>query len=235
MKRLLVLLALAVLVGCQQPVASERVAEPTAPMAQAPPPSPSAEIDFANWPTATDKPYRVDPVVAVACAPWTYRIRSRRPSGSVTARTTRNRRPHPPRSSRRSRRQRAAVGQPSSRRSTPFTWRRTARRYGAMVNASQLRPRGDWGASTSTQPRNGDADRIESCIDCHAREGQGLPLRATCQENGRCVGMVGGAAVGPSGEPLTVVACHAEEGTSMLDKCRRCERSTAPTPATRHR
>jgi hypothetical protein len=72
MKRLLVLLALAVPVGCQQPVAPAPVAEPAAPMAQAPPPSPGAEIDFANWPAATDGPFRVDPTVTAACAPFTY-------------------------------------------------------------------------------------------------------------------------------------------------------------------
>ena len=69
MKRLIIVLTLAVLVGCQQqPAASEPAPE----MAQAPSPSPSAEIDFAKWPTATERPITVSPEIIAYCAPFTY-------------------------------------------------------------------------------------------------------------------------------------------------------------------
>ena len=73
MTRLLVLVGVMVLGGCQQPAETPRQTVPSAPaptpsMPQAPLPSPSAEINFAHWPTATDTPYRVDPHIAAACA-----------------------------------------------------------------------------------------------------------------------------------------------------------------------
>ena len=59
MKRLVVLLP--ILVGCQQP--------PATPVAEVPQssPQPSGEIDFANWPTATDGPVDVSQQVHLAC------------------------------------------------------------------------------------------------------------------------------------------------------------------------
>lgn len=72
MKQLIVLFTV-ILAGCQQPAATSQKTEAPAPaqtpaLPQAPLPSPGADIDFAHWPTATDKPYRVDLTVAADCA-----------------------------------------------------------------------------------------------------------------------------------------------------------------------
>jgi len=67
MNRLLVPLAVVIL-GCQQPTAtSQKTQAPASTMPEAPSPSPSADIDFAHWPAATDMPYRVDLSVAADC------------------------------------------------------------------------------------------------------------------------------------------------------------------------
>ena len=72
MKRILVLVALSVVAGCEQQVASDGTTRPASQataeaMLQAPMPGVSGEIDFARWPTATEKPTRVDPIIASFC------------------------------------------------------------------------------------------------------------------------------------------------------------------------
>lgn len=74
MKRVLVFLVF--LVGCQKP-REVLVAEAPRPAPVQEPPAPltvtqtTAEIEFADWPTATERPVRVFPPVVYACGPGT--------------------------------------------------------------------------------------------------------------------------------------------------------------------
>jgi hypothetical protein len=58
MKRVLVLIA--VLAGCHRP--------PATPVAETPVAQPTGEIDFADWPAATDSPVHVSPLATYFCA-----------------------------------------------------------------------------------------------------------------------------------------------------------------------
>jgi len=83
MKRFLVLLCLAVVAGCEQPIASDAASKPASEatasgLPQAPIPRVISEIEFSDWPTATEKPVLVDPIVASFCrAPSQTELKAR--------------------------------------------------------------------------------------------------------------------------------------------------------------
>lgn len=68
MKRAFVLLVVpVVLVGCQQPRST-----PVAEAAEDPASQPSADIEFAKWPTATDNPVHLTPQLTDCAPPWSH-------------------------------------------------------------------------------------------------------------------------------------------------------------------
>jgi hypothetical protein len=71
-KQLLVLLAAAVVVGCQQPAPEPEPPPAASELPRAPAPSPGVGIRFEYWPTATERPIPIDPAFFADCAPYTY-------------------------------------------------------------------------------------------------------------------------------------------------------------------
>jgi hypothetical protein len=68
MRTLVLLVVLVVLVGCQQPRSAPVAEAPAAPVAEKTVSQPSADIDFSQWPTATERRLSVSPYVEQLCA-----------------------------------------------------------------------------------------------------------------------------------------------------------------------